>query len=111
LKSIDDNLKNQPTKFWKYVSTLRKSNSTLIQLHVDGTCTYGPDDIAEAFAKYFYTSYSRISPPLTSIPDYCSEFLPLAPVSDLDIQKIVKRLKPTKSVGLDDIPGFITKGG
>jgi hypothetical protein len=44
LKSIDDNFKRQPTKFWKHVSTFRKSNSTLIQLHVDGTCTDDPGD-------------------------------------------------------------------
>jgi hypothetical protein len=39
----------------------------------------------------------------------CSEFLSLAPISDVDVCKAVKRLKPSKSVGLD-IPGFIIKG-
>jgi hypothetical protein len=39
----------------------------------------------------------------------CSEFLSLAPISDLDVCKAIKRLKP-KSVGLDDIPGFVIKG-
>jgi hypothetical protein len=98
LKLIDDDWKRQPTKFWKYVSTFRKSNSTLIQLHVDGTCIDDPN-VAEAFAKHFYTSCSRISPPLSSILAYFSDFLPLAPISALDIQKAVKRLITTKSVG------------
>jgi hypothetical protein len=69
-----------------------------------------PVIIADAFAKHFYTSCSRISPPLSSISAYCSDFLPSAPISGLDNQKAFKRLRPTKSVGLDDIPGFITKG-
>jgi capsular polysaccharide biosynthesis protein len=99
LKLIDDDLKRQPTKFSKYVSIFRKSNSTFIQLHVDGTCIDDPDDVAEDFAKHFYTSYSRISPPLSSILAYCSDFLPLAPIRVLDIQKAVKRLVTTKSLG------------
>jgi hypothetical protein len=39
-----------------------------------------------------------------------SEFLSLAPVSDSDIFKAIKRFKPSKFVGVDDIPGFIIKG-
>jgi hypothetical protein len=35
-------------------------------------------------------------------------FLPLVPVGDFDIQKAVKRLRQTKSLGLD-ISGFIIK--
>jgi hypothetical protein len=31
-------------------------------------------------------------------------------VSDSDIIKAIKRLKPSKSVRVDDIPGFIIKG-
>jgi hypothetical protein len=41
---------------------------------------------------------------------HSSEFLSLAPVSDGDILKAIKRLKPSKSVGLDDILCFIIKG-
>jgi hypothetical protein len=38
-----------------------------------------------------------------------SEFLSFAPISDADACKAIKRLEPSKSVGLDDIPGFIIK--
>jgi hypothetical protein len=38
-----------------------------------------------------------------------SEFVSLAPISDPDIREAIKRLKPSKSVGLDDIPGVIIK--
>jgi hypothetical protein len=39
-----------------------------------------------------------------------SDFLSLAPFSDADVCKAIKRLKPSKSVGHDDIPDFIIKG-
>jgi hypothetical protein len=45
-------------------------------------------------------------PPLSQ----SSELLSLAPISDVDVCKAIKRLKPSKSVGLDDIPGFILNG-
>jgi hypothetical protein len=45
-------------------------------------------------------------PPLSE----SSEFVSLAPISDADVCKAIRRLKPSKSVGLDDIPGFIIKG-
>jgi hypothetical protein len=38
-----------------------------------------------------------------------SEFLSLAPISDADVCKAIKKLKPSKSVGLDDNPGFVIK--
>jgi hypothetical protein len=39
-----------------------------------------------------------------------SELLSLAPISDANVCKAITRLKPSKSVGLDDIPGFVIKG-
>lgn len=39
-----------------------------------------------------------------------SEFLSLTPISDADVCKAIKRLKPSKHTGLDDIPGFVMKG-
>jgi hypothetical protein len=88
------------------VSTLRKHISA-IQLHVDGACV---GDGVEAFAKHFYTACSHISPPLSHISVFCFDCLPLVPISDLDIQTAFKRLRQTKSVGLDEIPGFIIRG-
>jgi hypothetical protein len=38
-----------------------------------------------------------------------SEFLSFSPISDADACKAIKKLKPSKSIGLDGIPGFIIK--
>jgi hypothetical protein len=53
---IDDDLKTRPIKFWKYMSTLRKNIFTSIKLHVAGTYTDDPGDVAETLAKHFYTA-------------------------------------------------------
>jgi hypothetical protein len=48
---------------------------------------------------------------LSSLP-FChlSEFLFSPSVSDSDVIEAIKRLRPSRSDGLDDIPGFIIKG-
>jgi hypothetical protein len=74
------------------MSAFRKNNSTLIQLHVDGTCNDDPGDVAETLLKHFHITYtySYTSPLLSSIPVYCSDFLSLVPSSDFDIPKLLK---------------------
>jgi hypothetical protein len=38
-----------------------------------------------------------------------SELLLLAPISGHDVCKAIKQIKPFKSAGLDDTPGFVLK--
>ena len=92
------------------MSIFRKNNSTLIQLHFDGTCSGDSGEVAEDFAEHFCATCSYTSLPLSSIPAFCSDILPLVPVSDVGNQKAVNRHRPTKSAGLDDVHGFINKG-
>ncbi|PNF20051.1 hypothetical protein B7P43_G05268 [Cryptotermes secundus] len=110
LKSVDENLKSQPKQFWKYVASFRKRNSNSIQLEVDGKHLIEPNDVADEFSKHFQTVYHNPGPIVFPILLSSSEFLPLASVSDSDVIKAIKRLRPSKSVGVDDIPGFIIKG-
>ncbi|PNF20040.1 hypothetical protein B7P43_G05817 [Cryptotermes secundus] len=110
LKSVDENLKSQPKQFWKYVASFRKRNSNSIQLEVDGKHLIEPHDIADEFSKHFQTVYHNPGPIVFPNLLSSSEFLPLASVSDSDVIKAIKRLRPSKSVGVDDIPGFIIKG-
>jgi hypothetical protein len=69
-----------------------------------------PNDIADEFSKHFQTVYHNPGPIVFPNLLSSSEFLPLASVSDSDVYKAIKRLRPSKSVGVDDIPGFIIKG-
>jgi hypothetical protein len=62
-------------------------------------------------SQSIFSYYTTILVLLSSLPSSpSSEFLSLAPVSYLDGFKVSKRLRPSKSVGVDDIPGLIIKG-
>jgi hypothetical protein len=110
LQSIDDNLKTQPKQFWKCVATHRKRNSTCIQLEVDGILLVEPAEVADAFAKHFLSVYNIPCPGASPLPSRSSEFLSSAPISELEICKALKRLRPSWTVGLDGTPSFVIKG-
>jgi hypothetical protein len=69
-----------------------------------------PRDIAEAFSKYFQSVYSNSCYGTSSSVNQGAEILHLAPISNSDVQNAIKRLRPSKSAGLDGIPSFVTKG-
>jgi hypothetical protein len=85
-------------------------NYNSIQLEVDGNHLIRPVDVADEFCKHFKSVYNHPCPVVFSSQLSSSELLTLAPVSDSDIIKAINRLKPSKSVGLDGIPGFIIRG-
>jgi hypothetical protein len=72
------------------MTSFRKNKSTLIELHVDGNCTDDLRNVAEAFAKHFYITFSCTSKPFISIPTFSSDFVPLVPIDDFDFQKAEK---------------------
>jgi hypothetical protein len=74
-----------------------------------------PYQDAETFANHFKSVYDNTaskfpSNPVTSFDVASSDNLSLFPVTDADVRKAIRRLKPSESVGLDGIPGFIIKG-
>jgi hypothetical protein len=92
------------------VASYRKRNSTSIQLEVDGTHLAEPYKVADAFAKHFQSVYNTPCTGVFPSLSQSSEFVSLAPISELDICKSLRRLRPSKSVGLDDNPSFVIKG-
>jgi hypothetical protein len=79
----------------------RKHRSGSIQLNVDSTHLVEPCAVADVFPNYFQSVYnnncSMDFPPVSQ----SSEFVSLAPISDADVCKAIKKLKPSKS-GHDD---------
>jgi hypothetical protein len=69
-----------------------------------------PADVADEFCKHFQSVYNHPCPVAFPTNLSSSGLLTLAPVSYSDIIKAINRLKPMKSVGLDDISGFVIKG-
>jgi hypothetical protein len=98
-------LKSHPKQFWKYVPRLRKTNADVMHLEVTGILITTPRDIAEEFSKY----YNRFIIVLVPAPfiNQSTKVSSLAPISNLDIHNAIKRLGPTKSVGLGGISNFV----
>jgi hypothetical protein len=84
--------------------------SVSIQLEVDGAHLDEPSAVADAFAKHFQSVCNNHCPMDFPSLSQSSEFLSIAPISDFEVCKAIKRLKPSKSVGLDDISRFVIKG-
>jgi hypothetical protein len=71
-------------------------------LEINGILLNKPRYIAEAFAVYFQSVLA--SAPFTN---QSTKVLSLAPISNSDIHNAIKRLGPTKSVGLGGISNFV----
>jgi hypothetical protein len=78
-KSIDDDLKTQPSKFWKYVPSFRKHSSHAFHLDIHGTNVVGPTVVAEAFAKHYQSVYNNTTPAGPYSRSLSSDFFEFAP--------------------------------
>jgi hypothetical protein len=89
------------------VVSFRKIN--YIHLDVDGKHFIEPGDIVGIFSKHLQSVYNNPCP--VAFPTLSSPFksLSLALDSDSDIFKATKRLRPSKSAGVYDSPGYIIK--
>jgi hypothetical protein len=73
---------------------------------VEGTHLVEPCEVADTITNHFQLVSNNPSP--ENLPSLSSsEFLSLSPVSVPDIFKASKHLKPSKSVGHDNIPAFV----
>jgi hypothetical protein len=76
---MEENLKSQPNKFWKYVASSGKRNSNSVRFDVDAKSLIEPCGVADEFLKHLQPVYNCPCPVVF----------------------------PTKSTEVDDIPGLI----
>jgi hypothetical protein len=91
---VDENSKSHRKQFWKYVTSFRKRDSTSIQLEVDSKNFLEHCEVAAEFSNHFQLVYNNPCPVVFPILSSSSESLSLAPVSDSDIFKAIKRQRP-----------------
>lgn len=109
--NIENNLKFNPGKFWKFINDKRNSNG------LPGNMTYRENninnnskDIANAFADCFQNSYilsdysDRINEPVNSAN---ADNIQLKKFSTEEVLKSIKKIKPKSTAGPDKIPAFI----
>jgi hypothetical protein len=110
LKFVDDSLRNNPHDFWKYVSNFKRKDNSFIQLKVDNQYVTDPKLTAFAFANHFASTFNANYQSFIPSDLIASDCLPTASISAAEVSKAIKRLRPSKCVGLDGIPSFIIKG-
>jgi hypothetical protein len=93
------------------VYKFKKRRSCSVLLEGAGTYIVEPSAVADAFPKHFHPVCNKQFPIDSSVLFQSSASLSLVPVSDVDVCKAIKRLKPSKSFELDDILGFVVEGG
>ena len=115
--------KNNTKNLWKTINhVIRKTNNkteTVDSLKIDKLEVFNGTEIANEFAKYFSTVgknlASKMKCPNTNIATYLkqvktnSQSIFLAPVTSVELERIIKKLKPKLSSGLDDINNKIIK--
>lgn len=70
-----------------------------------------PKDIANAFAQNFQSVYEKpVNKNGTSTPDFSGTSFNFSVVTNNDVLNSIKKLKPKKSTGPDNIPAYIYKG-
>jgi hypothetical protein len=85
-------------------------SSPLKLLMHSGTYFASPTALADTFAKQFQTVHNNCDPRDFTHLSLSSGFLSLAPISNAEYFRAIESLQPSKSVALDDSPGFIIEG-
>ena len=115
--------RNNTKKLWKTINqVIRKTNNkteTVDSLRIDKLEVFNGTDIANEFAKYFSTVGKKLATsmkqPNISISNYLKQVktnpqtIFLTPVTTVELEQIIKNLKPKLSSGLDDINNKIIK--
>lgn len=111
-QSIANDIKSNPKKFWAYTNSKLKSRREIPQLEkTDGSKTENDNDKAATLNKFFVSVFTEEDvstlpqlPPI-DVDTLLSDIV----ISDEDVKKKMKLLKPGKSPGLDNMYPRILK--
>jgi hypothetical protein len=91
------------------VAFFKEKYFTSIQSEVDDTYIVEPCKTANEFAKHFQSVHNKPRTDVLPTLSSSSELLSLSHSYDSDYFKALMLLRPSKSTGVDDIPGFVIK--
>ena len=108
-RNIAENCKNDPKRFYSYISSSKKTKDTIGPLQNDeGHCVVDSKSMASVLNKYFSSVFERDNITVTSEPTVIrtlneTEKLKEIIVSDRDIDLFIDRLNNNKSPGPDEL--------
>lgn len=107
-REIEQNIKDNPSKFWSLVNNKRKLNSLPITMTYNDLELTDYDTISQTFSRYFSSSFAHMGDANYTLTDSnigmnftCNE------LSVNDVYLAMKKIKPKFTMGPDRIPGFL----
>lgn len=109
-KSLEFNINNDPSSFWGFINGKRKQIGLPREMRL-GCDTFGdPVGIARAFAQYFASVYEECDVDQIRLQNDCWGNFMFSKIEEGDVINSIKKLKPKKCTGTDNIPPYIYKG-
>lgn len=113
----ENDINKDPQKFWNFISSKRKNDGNNVVLFYEDKALITDQEKTFAFAKYFASVYRKDDPNINlkdilktetkgSVPD----LLNIPCISDDDLLKAFRKLKPKFCKGIDGIPQYWVKG-
>lgn len=110
LNNIQNNIHEDPQKFWSYVKGKRNIISSPDSVTFENTDFNQPADIANAFAMFFESNFSTSSTITPDVNDCAvNNTFALDFISENDVYEVLRRIKPKLTSGPDGIPAFFLR--
>lgn len=112
IRSTETDIQNDPRAFWNYIKSKRDSSSLPgVMTNKDGLSFDDPQNIVNEFAKYFQSVYiqSNENYNINNAGNVGSGCIVLNKISEMDVIRAAKKLKPKNVSGVDNIPAFVVR--
>ena len=110
-KTLGDNIKNNPKRFWSYFRSKTKTDSIPAKVSYNNSSFTSDFDKAEAFNKFFFSTFNNDDddlPTSSSIANQTS-LLDNIILTELEVLEALQRIDHHKAPGPDKIPSYILK--
>jgi hypothetical protein len=111
LSSIQNNIRDDPRKFWSYINSKKGISRIPGRVTCNGDVFDAPQNIVDAFASFFQSVFIASDPdPLISGVNVVSDSsLNIIQISEADISAAIVLIKNSFTAGHDQIPALLVK--
>jgi hypothetical protein len=109
VRRVNNDIKTDPKKFWSFLNSKNNSSSIPASMVYNNATITDPQIIVDSFADHFSKSFTRDAASTLSSASLPYDNLTLTRVSDDDVLKAIKCLKPNMTSGPDEIPSLVIR--
>lgn len=111
IRNIEIQVQSNPNRFWSYINSKRNTTTIPSIMSYNNMKLNDPQVIVDAFAHFFQEAFIQSSNHQNNLNSSISDapVLPVPHISEADVLKALKKVKPKCTMGLDGIPAFLLK--